>query len=76
MDAGLIKKISSRNSKAYHYEIIAREEYTQLQNSIGTALDEALQSIQKPNSPTPAQSNNEPVKRKPIKQLAQQPTTA
>lgn len=77
MDAGLIKKIESRNTKAYHYEIISKEEYMQLQNSIGTALDEALQKIkQEPNSPTSAQSKSEPRKRKQIKELEQQPTTA
>ena len=48
MDAGLIKKIESRNTKAYHYEIIAQEEYLQLQNSIGTALDEAF--LRRPSS--------------------------
>jgi predicted transcriptional regulator len=77
MDAGLIKKIESRNTKAYHYEIISKEEYMQLQNSIGTALDEALQKIkQETNSPTSAQSKSEPRKRKQIKVLEQQPTTA
>ncbi len=75
MDAGLIKKIESRNTKAYHYEIISKEEYLQLQNSIGTALDEALQKInEQPNSPTSAQSKSEPRKRKQIKQLEEQPT--
>jgi predicted transcriptional regulator len=77
MDAGLIKKIESRNTKAYHYEIISKEEYMQLQNSIGTALDEALQKIkQETNSPLSAQSKSEPRKRKQIKELEQQPTTA
>jgi len=71
MDAGLIKKVESRNTKAYHYEIISKEEYTKLQNSIATALDEALQRL---NRPTPAQSKNEPRKKKQIRQLEQQPT--
>jgi predicted transcriptional regulator len=76
MDAGLIKKVESRNTKAYHYEIISKEEYTKLQNSITTALDEALQQIQQPTSPIPAQSKSEPRKRKVIRELEQQPTTA
>jgi predicted transcriptional regulator len=76
MDAGLIKKIENRNTKAYHYEIISKEEYNQLQNSIATALDEALQQIQQPNSPTSAQSKSEPRKRKVIRELEQQPTIA
>jgi predicted transcriptional regulator len=76
MDAGLIKKIESRNTKAYHYEIISKEEYAKLQSSIATALDEALQNIQQPNSPTSAHKQNEPRKRKVIRALEQQPTTA
>lgn len=76
MDAGLIKKVESRNTKAYHYEIISKEEYTKLQSSIATALDEALQTIQQLTSPTQAQSKNELRKRRQIKQLEKQPTTA
>ena len=76
LSAGLIRRIENRNTNAYHFEIISKEEYTQLQNSIGTALDEALQKVkdQQPNSPTSAQSKNEPRKRKQIKVLEQQPT--
>ncbi len=73
MDAGLIKKVESRNTKAYHYEIISKEEYNQLQNSIATALDEALQRL---NSPTPAHKQNEPKRVRKIKELEQQLTTA
>ncbi len=78
MDAGLIKKIESRNTKAWHYEIISKEEYTKLQNSIGTALDEALQKVKEhqPTSPTPAQSKSEPKRVRKIKELEQQPMTA
>ena len=71
MDAGLIKKIENRNTKAWHYEIISKEEYAKLQSSIATALDEALQRL---NSPIPAQSKSEPRKRKQIKVLEEQPT--
>jgi predicted transcriptional regulator len=76
LSAGLIRRIENRNTNAYHFEIISKEEYTQLQNSIGTALDEALQKVkdQQPNSPTSAQSKTEPRKRKQIKVLEQQPT--
>lgn len=74
--AGLIKKIESRNTKAYHYEIVSKEEYQQLQNSISTALDEALKNIQQqPTSPTLAHSKNELRNTKKIKPLEQQPTT-
>jgi predicted transcriptional regulator len=71
LDAGLIKKIENRNTKAYHYEIISKEEYTKLQSSIATALDEALQRL---NSPTPAQKKNEPKRVRKIKELEEQPT--
>jgi predicted transcriptional regulator len=76
LSAGLIRRIENRNTNAYHFEIISKEEYTQLQKSIGTALDEALQKVkeQQPNSPASAQSKSEPRKRKQIKVLEQQPT--
>ena len=74
--SGLIKKIESRNSKAHYYEIISREEYLQLQNSIATALDEALQKVkQQSTSPTSAHNQNEPKKRKLISNIQQQLTT-
>ena len=77
MEAGLIRKVESRNTKAWHYEVVAQEEYMQLQNSIGTALDEALQKVkQQPNGSTSAHKQNEPRKRKQIRELEQQPTTA
>lgn len=81
LDAGLIKKVESRNTKAYHYEIISKEEYAKLQSSIATALDEALQRLpavatakEGLNRPTPAQIKNEPRKRKQIRVLEEQPT--
>jgi len=78
LSAGLIRKIESRNTKAWHYEIISREEYIQLQNSIGTALDEALNKIKKHqlNSSQSAHKQNEPGRKRIIKELEQQPTTA
>lgn len=76
-EAGLIKKIEQRNTKAYHYEIIGDQEYIQLQNSIGNALDEALQKVkEEPIGSLAAQTKNEPSKPRRIKRLAQQPTTA
>jgi predicted transcriptional regulator len=77
MASGLIRKVENRNTKAHYYEIISKEEYNQLQSSIGTALDEALQKVkQRPNSPIAAHKQNEPVKRRRIKQLDEQPTAA
>lgn len=74
--AGLIRKVENMNTKAHYYEIISKEEYTALQNSIATALDEALQKIQQPNGSTSAQIKSEPRKQRRIKELEQQPTTA
>lgn len=75
--AGLIRKIENRNTKSHYYEIISREEYLQLQNSIGTALDEALNKVKhQTKSPIAAHKQNEPVKRRRIKELEHQPTTA
>lgn len=72
--AGLIRKVDNRNTKAHYYEVISKEEYLQLQSSIATALDEALQKIQQPKSLTPAQRKSEPRKRKQVNQLEHQPT--
>ncbi len=75
LSAGLIRRIENRNTTAYHFEIISKQEYMQLQSSISTALDEALQKIKgQPNSPTPAHKQNEPRKRKQIKALEHQLT--
>jgi predicted transcriptional regulator len=75
LSAGLIRKIENRNTKACHFEIISKEEYMQLQSSISTALDEALQKVKgQPKSPTPAHKQNEPRKVRRTNHLQQQPT--
>lgn len=73
--SGMIKKVESRNTKAYHYEIVSKEEYTKLQSSISTALDEALNKVkQQSNGSTSAHKQSEPRKRKQIKVLEQELT--
>lgn len=74
--AGLIRNVENRNTKAHYYEIISKEEYLQLQSSIATALDEALNKIQQPNGSAPAHKQNEPAKRRKARELEQQPTIA
>lgn len=74
--AGLIKQVENRTTKAYHYEVVSREEYERLQASISTALDEAVQRIQRSTGSQPAQTKSEPRKRKQINGLQQQPTAA
>lgn len=74
--SGLIRKVENRNTKAHYYEVISKEEYTKLQSSISTALDEALQKIKEhqPKSPTSAHKQNEPRRKRIIKELDEQPT--
>lgn len=84
--SGMIRKVENRNTTAHYYEIVSKEEYEQLQNSIATALDEALAKIKAPLSfgeglgvrpltgSIAAQSKNEPGKHQPIKALEEQPT--
>jgi hypothetical protein len=64
--AGYIKKITNQQTKAYHYEVISYEEYSRLQSSIITVLDEITERLK---SPTSAHKVNEPVKRRRIKEL-------
>jgi hypothetical protein len=63
-----IKRNENKNTKAYHFEIVSYEEYNQLQNNIGTVLDNIYNNL-KAHQPTTAQINNEPIKRKPAKAL-------
>lgn len=76
--SGLIKQVENRTTKAYHYEITSKEEYEQLQSSIATALDEALQKIKahQPTGSQPAQVKSEPTKRRKTSELHEQPTAA
>jgi hypothetical protein len=64
-----IKRNDNKNTKAYHFEIVSYEEYSQLQNNIGTVLDNIYKNL-KAHQPTTAQTNNEPMKRKAVKVLA------
>lgn len=64
-----IKRNDNQKTKAYHFEIVSYEEYNQLQNNIATVLDNIYKNL-KAQQPTSAQSNSEPVKRKPVKALA------
>jgi len=76
--SGLIKQVENRTTKAYHYEVVSREEYEKLQASISTALDEALAKIKahRPTGSQPAQTKSEPTKRRKANELQQQPTAA
>ncbi len=64
-----IKKDEDKQTKAYHFEIISYEEYSQLQISIATVLDNIYKGLEA-QEPIPAQTDNEPMKTKPAKPLA------
>jgi hypothetical protein len=60
LQAGYIKRNCDQQTKAYHFEIISYEEYQELQNSIGTVLDEITHRL---TGPTPAHKDSEPKKK-------------
>jgi hypothetical protein len=63
-----IKRNESKQTKAYHFEIVSYEEYKQLQNSIATVLDNIYNRLTA-HQPKTAQSKNEPMKPKAVKRL-------
>ena len=70
---GFIKKSSGSKAQGFTYEVVSYEEYTQLQDSISNVLDEALQKLStEVQSPKLVQKKNEPLKRKPVKALAEE----
>src|SRR6185437_9646129 len=60
LQAGYIKRITDKKTKAYHYEIVSYEEYRQLQQSIYNVLDEITHRL---NGLAPAHKPNEPKKK-------------
>jgi len=56
---GLIKKVDGDRKKGFVYEVVAGEEYGKLQQSINTALDEALQRL---SGPVVVQEPGKPLK--------------
>jgi hypothetical protein len=68
LQSNYIKRKENKHSKSYSFEITSYEEYSQLQNSIATVLDDIYNSLQA-QRPTTAQTISEPIKRKPVKVL-------
>ncbi|MCK7560229.1 hypothetical protein MKQ70_37100 [Chitinophaga sedimenti] len=62
--AGYIRQVNARGDKVYQYEVLSYEEYAQLQQRIGTALDAATQRL---TGPPPAHVSSEPGKRRKVK---------
>ena len=60
LQAGYIKRISDQTTRAYHYEIVSYEEYRQLQERIGSVLDDITNRL---NGPLLAHKDCEPKKK-------------
>jgi predicted transcriptional regulator len=67
LQAGYIKRITDRTTKAYHYEIVSYDEYRQLQDSIGQVLDAITERL---SGPTTAHKKNGPTKKVKASSLA------
>ena len=67
LQAGYIRRITDRQTKAYHYEIVSYEEYQQLQHSIRSVLDEITHRL---TGPVPAHKTSEPKKKMKTSPLA------
>jgi len=67
LQAGYIKRITDPGTKAYQYAIVSYDEYQQLQNSIGSVLDEITHRL---SGPTTAHGASEPSKKVKVKALA------
>jgi predicted transcriptional regulator len=67
LQAGYIKRITDRTTKAYHYEIVSYDEYQQLQASIGSVLDAITNRL---NGPATAHKRSEPKKKLKTNELA------
>jgi len=61
VDDGYLKTVTKKGSRTLYYEVTSFEEYHELQASIDTALDKALDGVKKivkAQSPTKAQNKN------------------
>ena len=67
LQAGYIKRITDPGTKAYQYAIVSYDEYQQLQNSIGSVLDEITHRL---SGPAMAHGASEPTKKVKVKVLA------
>ena len=59
---GLIRRIDGDKKKGFVYEVASQEEYSKLQHSINTALDEVLQRLQDGSSSQVVQQDSKPLK--------------
>jgi predicted transcriptional regulator len=69
LQCGYIKLQEGKKKKGYLFEIVSYEEYTQLQKSIATVLDDILQAL-RATKPSMSQTINGSMKRRTAKPLA------
>jgi hypothetical protein len=67
LQAGYIKRITDPGTKAYQYAIVSYDEYQQLQDSIGSVLDEITHRL---SGPATAHGASGPTKKVKVKALA------
>ncbi len=59
---GLVHKVSGDKKKGFVYAIISSDEYSRLQHSIATALDEVLKKLQQGSGSAEVQPESKPLK--------------
>ena len=64
---GFIKKTDGDKKKGFVYEVVSTEEYSRLQESINTALDDVLKKLQGVSSSAVVQPQSKPLKAAPVK---------
>ena len=68
---GFIRKTDGDKKKGFVYEVVSTEEYSRLQESINTALDDVLKKLQGISSSVVVQPQSKPLKAAPIKRKVQ-----
>jgi hypothetical protein len=59
---GFIRKIDGDKKKGFVYEVVSNEEYSRLQYTINTALDEVLLRLQDGSGSVVVQQHSKPLK--------------
>lgn len=68
---GFIRKTDGDKKKGFVYEVVSTEEYSRLQESISTALDDVLKKLQGASSSVVVQPHSKPLKTAPVKRKVQ-----
>jgi len=64
LESGLIRVKTGKRYRGYEYEIVDRQEYKELQKEVGTVLDQILERLKQPTSPSVGHKQNGLPKRK------------